>query len=266
MLAAAELDATGVCVVRGACEERTCASCLTEILSATERMLTLPAPISEATAEGTRHFVPIVPSSAAPKRMEHRRDFKLPLSPCVEAVLRAALSGGAGAVLLEYLGRDAELFELTAITSTPGAAAQEMHSDGMWSATGARQVTMFIALHDIDERMGPTQFCPSTHHPRCFPSERWLPPSEALVAEMGGGTCFEMRAGDAVLMDSLTWHSGGANTSDRRRTLLSATFEEDRARDSRSAATAKQPPAVLPRRGAQSLPRLGELMDGTHVS
>ena len=75
---------------------------------------------------------------------------------------------------------------------------------------------------------------------------------EALVAERGGAVTFELRAGDAVLMDSLTWHAGGANTSDRTRTLLSASFEEQRARD-----------GAPSRRAAQSLPRLGELMDGS---
>ena len=85
---------------------------------------------------------------------------------------------------------------------------------------------MFLALHDIrDEAMGPTHFCPETHAPRCFPDERWRPPTESLAADKGL-TWFEMHAGDAVLMDSLTWHCGGANTSERRRTLCAISFVE----------------------------------------
>ena len=84
---------------------------------------------------------------------------------------------------------------------------------------------MFVALHDISGEMGPTHFYPKTHAPRCFPDERWLPPTESLAAERQP-VWFEMKAGDAIIMDALTWHYGGANVSDSRRTLLSFTFVE----------------------------------------
>ena len=43
---------------------------------------------------------------------------------------------------------------------------------------------------------------------------------------LAGPTWFELSAGDVILMDPHTWHCGGANTSEHRRTLLSWSFEE----------------------------------------
>ena len=138
--------------------------------------------------------------------------------PCFAAVLRVALAGEAGEILVAAVGRDAELRELQLIVSEPGAAAQDVHSDSNWSADAPRLVTMFVALHDLlDERMGPTRFWPNTHAPP------WLPPTASLAAERRP-VWYALRAGDAVLMDACTWHRGGANTSGSRRFLLAATF------------------------------------------
>ena len=156
-----------------------------------------------------RHFVPISTASA---------------EPCFAAVLRVALAGEAGEILVAAVGRDAELRELQVIVSEPGAAAQDVHSDSNYDAAASRLVTVFVALHDLlDERMGPTYFWPNTHAPRCFPGGVWLSPTASLAAERRS-VWYELRAGDAVLMDACTWHRGGANTSGSRRSLLAATF------------------------------------------
>lgn len=216
------LDANGVCVQRGLCENEVCELCLAEILQGLDHMLALPGPMSKTTG---RDFLPIATSRAPVKKAEHRRDFKLKFSS-VESVLRAVLSGNAGAILVDALGRDAEICELSVIRSSPGAASQDWHSDSEWSATGPQLRTMFFALHGIlEETMGPTRFCPNTHAPRYFPDERWIPPTPARVAERPS-VWFALNAGDAVLMDSFTWHCGGANTSERPRTLLAVTFVE----------------------------------------
>ena len=50
-----------------------------------------------------------------------------------------------------------------------GAKGQTLHSDSQWSATSTKLITVFLALHDIDDEiMGPTRFCPETHEPSCF--------------------------------------------------------------------------------------------------
>ena len=207
------LSRDGVAVTRAAYPEAAaaaCAACLAAGLDGLERKLALPQTMAERMrGPSLRQFVPICPASA---------------EPCFAAALRAALAGEAGAILVEALGRDAELRELQVIVSEPGAAAQDVHSDSNYSATASRLVTMFVALHDVlDERMGPTRFWPSTHAPRCFPGEIWLPPTASLAAARRS-VWYALHAGDAVLMDACTWHRGGANTSGTRRTLLAASF------------------------------------------
>lgn len=243
----AELLARGVCVQRAACERRVCEACLAEVRRGLDRMEALPGP----PAFGGRHFMKVSTGKTSVPEPTHRSSFALPFSPAVEAVFRACLSGAVGAILVATLGRDATLREFTAITAMPSASAQEMHSDGMWSATGPRVVTVFLALHDIvEEAMAPTRFCPETHVPRCFPGERWLPPSDPQ-AEAPQPVWFALHAGDAVLMEQTCWHCGGANTSDAQRTLLSFTFV---------AAAGGAEPQRQRKTGAHRAPRLGDFI------
>ena len=185
-------------------------------------------------------------------RPQRRRGVRSKVARARRRPPQVAGSKRAAQPLLGSRHRRRELQTPTRI-SEPGAASQAVHSDDTWSAHGApRRVTLFLALHDIDdEAMGPTRFWPETHAPRCFPGrtsssttsslaclpviylsfclfpdERWLPPTEARVAQRPPSCWFALSAGDAVLMDSLTWHCGGANSSGRRRTLLSASFVE----------------------------------------
>ena len=200
------LSRDGVAVTRAACPEASvaCAECLAAALDGLERKLALPQTMAERMrGPSLRHFVPVCLASAAVEE------------PFATA-LRAALAGEAGALLEAALGRDAELRELQVIVSEPGAAAQDVHSDSSWGAS--RVITAFVALHDVlDERMGPTHFWPQTH------AAPWLPPTEALAANLRS-VWYALRAGDAVLMDACTWHRGGANTSETRRSLLAASF------------------------------------------
>eukprot|EP00941_MAST-03F_sp_MAST-3F-sp1_P003723 g3723.t1 len=208
-------------------------------------MLLLPGSTSE-----NRHFqrfsLPLKRTSIGRLEPTHQRDFEPHFSPKVEAVLRATLAGPAGAILEAALGRKAELCELTAITANPGATKQGLHADACWTETAPRLITIFLALHDIlDETLGPTRFCPETHVPRCFPGETWHPPpdrysrTDPRSAEKLAQTppiWFPLHAGDAVAMDSTTWHQGSANTSsDSQRTLLCISFVESQSGESADA-------------------------------
>ena len=204
-----------------------CEACLAASLDGLERKLALPQTMAERMRSGgvsLRHFVPICTTSTTIEKPTTRSEFRMPFGPGFAAVLRAAMAGEAGALLVAALGRDAGLCELQVIVSEPGAAAQDVHSDSNWSADAKRLVTIFVALHDLlDERMGPTYYWPNTHAPRCF-GGKWLAPTASLAAERRS-VWYALRAGDAVLMDACTWHRGGANTSSgSRRTLLAASF------------------------------------------
>lgn len=252
MSADAEINAKGVIVQHDACEKDVIAACHAEILKQLEHMLTLPKTMAESMRWTGRHFLPFstLPGFTVTREPELRRDVLLPISSPVEAVLKATLSGNVGSILLNTVGRDAELCSFSAIISEPGAQAQAIHSDADWNETAPRIITMFLALHDIlDEAMGPTRFCPATHTPQCFPGERWLPATGTNVADRSS-IWFALNAGDAVLMDSTLWHCGGANTSERRRMLLSVSFAE-----SRQPVQEEQPCGKL---------RLSDFMGGVH--
>lgn len=227
-----ELHRCGLAVLRGACDGTIADVCHDDVTRSFDQMLSLPQTMAEASRPNGRQFLTFATfrDHRTPAAPGHRRDYVLPIAGSVEAVLRAALCGPAGAVLADALGADAELCGANAIAAEPGAAAQAVHSDGEWAEVAPRVITMFLALHDVVQKdMGATLFFPATHTPQCFPGRRWHAPTEAIVAQRSDQPLwFALHAGDAVLMDSRLWHAGGANTSSRRRTLLSVSFVEQR--------------------------------------
>mmetsp|Transcript_17285 Transcript_17285/g.35095 ORF Transcript_17285/g.35095 Transcript_17285/m.35095 type:complete len:279 (+) Transcript_17285:136-972(+) len=246
----AEFITRVVSVHRRLCSAGLCSASLASVLENLAEMLSLPQTIAERQreAEGPpRQFLKFsnsrtpqsadkAPASPSVVAFSHCRDFVLPLGAChVEEILRCICAEeNLGRLLRGAVGRDAQLSEVTAIISEPGTPAMQLHSDSSWSAFSQRRmdsrprmVTLFLALHDIlEEAMDPTAFCPETHEQRCFPDNRWRAPadaSEALRAEKPS-VWFPLSVGDGVVMDSLTWHRGGANTSEKRRVLLAVTF------------------------------------------
>jgi len=205
---------SGFCVIRNACDKNICSGGYDEVIGGLERMLSLPG------APSLRYFQP-VSISPIKRPAEHRSGHKLFFSKTLRAVVTSLLNGEAGAILCETLGKEAELLEFTMITSEPGASAQDVHSDGCWNEDAPRIVTMFMAMHDIlDEKMGPTRFWPGTHL-------NWKAATKENV-KMSEGKWFALKAGDAIIMDQLTWHCGGENSSNERRTLFSITFMESK--------------------------------------
>ena len=59
-------------------------------------------------------------------------------------------------------GSRAELWELGALISAPGAAAQIVHADVVWRPKPSLH-TAFVALQPIDRALGSTRFLPNTH-------------------------------------------------------------------------------------------------------
>jgi hypothetical protein len=114
----AELDEHGVCVRRGACATRLCEPCLADVL----RRVDPAFPVY-----GGRHFLPLASTTE-----EEERQRQFVLSPCVHALLLSLLSGDVGAIIEDALSADAELCEVSAIVSEPGAAAQVRTLPGRW--------------------------------------------------------------------------------------------------------------------------------------
>ena len=92
-------------------------------------------------------------------------------------------------------------------------------------------VVAFVALHDLTATMGATAFAVGTHSPAfaAAVAAAWSPTDGSAAARaslMRRQTPIAplLGCGDAVLMDSATWHAGGANSSGARRVLFHFTF------------------------------------------
>lgn len=195
----------------------------------------------------------------------HRRDLKLAITPPVAAVL-CALARSQRSLLEAAVGPEAVLCECSVLSSDPGAAAQPVHCDTSFQGAAdptapiARLVTVFVALQDIDAAMGPTLLFPRTHTQEAH-HQLWLQPKSECPPLLRDHPreLAVLAAGDALVMDSRLWHQGGANHSDRRRSLFVLSFlsgHGGRPRGSTySLLTGIQPPSLsdLWRDGAPSM-------------
>lgn len=189
----------------------------------------------------------------------NRYDIKLSLkAPPVRDALECMLKT-LEPIIARSLGEDAELYELAALISLPGAARQPVHPDTPITpgkgtdGNGPTILTAFCALQDIDGAMGPTLFLPATHnedaHSNFFTYDNFdLAFSAAADDDDEGGADEieqdrserlarvaalldkwstwrgELSTGDVSLFDSRCLHAGEANTSERQRVLFYCSF------------------------------------------
>lgn len=174
---------------------------------------------------------------------EQRWDLKLPLQGPVMAAM-SCVGQSLGSFLVELVGEDAMLTELSSIVSDPGAQQQPLHADTMLLHPG--MMSILIALQPITPAMGPTVICPRTVGFAGSGLLQKLKPEGAdettavisgyqdHVIDALGGVHVSCEAGTAVLYDSRLIHCGGANLlgceGGARRRLLVATFVDLRRR------------------------------------
>ena len=195
-----------------------------------------------------------------------RWDFRLPTSaPIVRQALAELLGKGAslGDALEALAGSDAELWELSALISSPGAAPQVVHRDIDLEDLGTRAkadgyrpvlLTAFVALQPVTRDMGPTRFLPGTHDLASEAGATNLPEhATALLKELaatgtsgnfggeeededgdGGDGSLPLDShvglldtGEVALYDSRLLHCGGANRSEKERVLFYVTFRAE---------------------------------------
>merc|ERR1712107_213064 len=165
-----------------------------------------------------------------------------------------------GSLLQEAVKGNARVVELAAISSDGGAVAQPVHADTMHGVTRFLQsdiqlpefeeyceededddigkivqavatdtamiYTALVALQDIEPDMGPTQVWPGTntveHHATLWGTHiaGKLSVEDADKAFGIAHKKMTLKRGDLVLYDSLTMHCGGANCSEKRRSVL----------------------------------------------
>lgn len=164
-----------------------------------------------------------------------RWDLRLPMSTEVVDALREMLTGhSALGETLEAAagGREAELWELGALISSPGAVAQIVHADVQWEPRPYIHTT-FVALQPISRDLGPTRFVPYTHaRPDLHDAHRSHGDARALSEEpllhwhawIAAGRPDQtkrvplpsqvglLNTGDATVYDARLFHAGGANS------------------------------------------------------
>jgi ectoine hydroxylase-related dioxygenase (phytanoyl-CoA dioxygenase family) len=199
-----------------------------------------------------KDFAPVLSPS-------QRWDLKLALTPPVIAALSQAL-GPLKDVCGELLGSEAVLFECAALVSDPQAPRQPVHPDTAYHLhQGPAVLTVFIALQDVHENMGPTIFLPCTHTREAHaafndPSE--ASGKEALLSRSPKQLGL-LDSGDAIIFDSRLLHCGSANESEARRVIFYFSFKAEEAR---------APPGTLDAELQRQQLRLSSSSDWLHDS
>ena len=163
-----------------------------------------------------------------------------------EAFREVAVHPGTSEIVAHILGREYQLSTLSANIAKPGGAAMHLHTDQWWMPAPSvpeddpvrpgnitrvdfdrdnddpevRQIAppaacnVMYMLNDFTADNGGTQLVPRSHRTGRQPTTKLgLEP----IAASGP-------AGTAVIFEGRTWHGTGANTSDRVRLGLLATF------------------------------------------
>ena len=161
--------------------------------------------------------------------------YSLRLSPKDEIVSEAltSLVKSLSPFLSKYVGADALLYELSVIISDSGSRAQQFHSDTQIlgrSKKDALLLTVFVALQNVEENMGPTLLYPRTHtrqfHELYFGKKTSNATSQlAALGTVPSQTSMTLSRGSGFAMNSRLLHCGGANVSkSSRRRLLCVSF------------------------------------------
>lgn len=107
--------------------------------------------------------------------------------------------------------------ELSCLISDPGAVCQPIHPDSSYSKY-APVWTVFVALQDVDVNMGGTVFIQGTNTEACHDQLK-SDEKSAMLSDSVYKTAL-LRKGDCAVMDSRTFHFGGANESENSRRVL----------------------------------------------
>jgi ectoine hydroxylase-related dioxygenase (phytanoyl-CoA dioxygenase family) len=156
----------------------------------------------------------------------------------VRVVELAAITSDPGAVaqpvhadtmhgITRFLQSDVQLPETDAAAEQDDDAEEDLTSVVRAIGTDTALIyTCLVALQDIEPDMGPTHVWPATntveHHATLWNTHVGgkLSVAEADNAFGVAGQRMTLRKGDLVLYDSRTMHCGGANISDKRRSVF----------------------------------------------
>ncbi|KAK3270013.1 hypothetical protein CYMTET_21569 [Cymbomonas tetramitiformis] len=212
LMAASELVETleddGFVVLRNALPEDRCQSLRALLAEELARVIENPTPKSFSKINNP----------------DRRHDLRLPVTTSIGEGLRWVLRTYRN-VYSSLFTTDAPLVELGVITSHPGAERQNIHSDVEFDAEASKIYTTFVALQQVDARMGPTQVWAGTHTPyfcefykprMCGPVDPYYDANKPISVELS--------CGDALIIDTRVMHCGGRNESEKDRMLFHFSF------------------------------------------
>ncbi len=135
--------------------------------------------------------------------------------------------GTVGSIIESTLSRDAELYEFACLVSDPGSDRQVIHPDiahqGLQQKRTGPLITCFIALQDIDSKMGPSEFLPGTNTAEFHKLLNDHSLRDDMLSKVPTKISL-LNEGDCSIFDATTLHAGTANRSDQRRRLFYFTF------------------------------------------
>lgn len=158
---------------------------------------------------------------------KNRYDMFLRNEGVLELALASMLQDGSilgdlFSALLE--GLTGNFHEFSSLISDPTSASQSIHPDSRYTEH-APIWTVFVALQDIDNDMGPTIFLPRTNTLACHEMLEKSPCDKEQLLSTCQYRRSSLQKGDCAIMDSRLFHFGAANESQTRRVLLYFTIQ-----------------------------------------
>jgi ectoine hydroxylase-related dioxygenase (phytanoyl-CoA dioxygenase family) len=118
-------------------------------------------------------------------------------------------------VVREVLGEDLQLLCLDVLDTPPHAGARRAwHADFAFPTDAVLTVNVGLYLQDMSDEAGPLYVVPGSHRRAGGPTD------DQVGEEMADEVAVHVRAGTAVVFNSLLWHTGSRNESDRPRRAI----------------------------------------------
>mmetsp|Transcript_19652 Transcript_19652/g.28807 ORF Transcript_19652/g.28807 Transcript_19652/m.28807 type:complete len:433 (+) Transcript_19652:215-1513(+) len=178
--------------------------------------------VSQGKAEDHSRFADVLG-----KKM--RWDMLLPLEESSEVmqalyeIFHAEEGNDLAGAIEAVLGKDAILYELSALISDPGSERQVLHPDFPFQDTLPPALTTFVALQDIHPNMGPTTFLPKSstaEHHQELKDRLWDSHSRQGLFATAPNKLSTLNITDCSLYNPMTLHCGGTNRSKNKRRVL----------------------------------------------
>ena len=162
-----------------------------------------------------------------------RQDFFLPVSSDIVRKALKEVFTNLQPLLRETVTLEGRVHEVSCLIADQGAPRQNIHADTIVlpcpqypNAFMEPMYTFFVALQDIDDDMGHTQFLPKTHTPDIHKLWNVDQDKKEMLLKTRDVAQSKLTKGDVSVFDSRVLHCGMANTSGKRRILFYFTLSK----------------------------------------